>query len=401
MIFGIGLTIFLLSSFAVVYTYVLYPLLLRFLSQGKALQGSTYAPEDEDLPVLAVLMAAHNEELVLEQKMQHLLAAEYPAQKLHIYVGSDCSTDATNDIMQAYAAQYPSRIHFFPFQERQGKPAIINQLAEAAKAISAEVLLITDANVMPKPASIYELLKHFKQRDIVLVDSNIQHYDSEAAGIGRNEQGYISQEVQAKYREGLIWGRTLGPLGGFFALRASHFSAIPKGYLVDDFYWAMRAFEQGGRAISELKALCLEDVSGNLAGEFRRKVRIASGNYKNLATFKHLLLPKWGSLAFVFWSHKVLRWLGPVFILLSWSSLALLNLLDNNLIWPLLFTGQNLLFFIVPLLDWLLEQMGIHQKYLRYIRYFLAMNIALVKGFINYIKGVKTNVWQPTKRKLG
>lgn len=253
MIFGIGLTIFLLSSFAVVYTYVLYPLLLRLLSQGKALQGSTYAQEDPDLPVLAVLMAAHNEELVLEQKMQHLLAAEYPAQKLHIYVGSDCSTDATNDIMQAYAAQYPSRIHFFPFQERQGKPAIINQLAEAAKAISAEVLLITDANVMPKPASIYELLKHFKQRDIVLVDSNIQHYDSEAAGIGRNEQGYISQEVQAKYREGLIWGRTLGPLGGFFALRASHFSAIPKGYLVDDFYWAMRALSRAAEPLANSK----------------------------------------------------------------------------------------------------------------------------------------------------
>lgn len=228
MIFGIGLTIFLLSSFAVVYTYVLYPLLLRFLSQGKALQGSTYAQEDPDLPVLAVLMAAHNEELVLEQKMQHLLAAEYPAQKLHIYVGSDCSTDATNDIMQAYAAQYPSRIHFFPFQERQGKPAIINQLAEAAKAVSAEVLLITDANVMPKPASIYELLKHFKQRDIVLVDSNIQHYDSEAAGIGRNEQGYISQEVQAKYQEGLIWGRTLGPLGAFLPCGPAIFQRFPK-----------------------------------------------------------------------------------------------------------------------------------------------------------------------------
>ena len=401
MIFGIGLTIFLLSSFAVVYTYVLYPLLLRVLGQGKALKGTVYAAEDPELPILAVLMAAHNEELVIEQKMQHLLAAQYPKQKLHIYVGSDCSTDATNAILQAYAEQYPEQIHFFPFQERQGKPAIINQLAEAAKKQSAEVLLITDANVMPRPESIYELLKHFKQEDIILVDSNIQHYDSEAEGIGRNEQGYISQEVQTKYREGVIWGRTLGPLGGFFALRASHFSPIPKGYLVDDFYWAMKAFEQGGRAISDLKAICLEDVSGNLAGEFRRKVRIASGNYKNLATFKHLLLPQWGSLAFVFWSHKVLRWLGPVFMLLSWSSLALLNLLDDNLIWLLLFTAQNLLFFIVPLLDWLLEQMGIHQKYLRYIRYFLAMNIALVKGFINYIKGVKTNVWQPTKRKLG
>lgn len=389
-----------LSALALLHTYLIYPSLMRWLARGKSPNQDVYHPES-NWPQVAVIMSAYNEEAVIEEKMAHLLDLRYPEGRLSIFIGSDCSDDRTNDIIAPISAE-KKHIHFFPFQERRGKPEVINELAGYARQQFASdgidpIFVVTDASVMPAPEVLFKLVQHFQNPEIGLVDAHILHTGMQQQGISEAENTYISGEVRLKHYEGLVWGRMMGPFGGFYAIRARYFSRVPPTYLVDDFYITMRMFEQGGLAINELDAICYEAVSHEIQEEYRRKARISAGNFQNLTTFPHLWWPPVNPLQFAFFSHKALRWLGPFFLLLILAGSAVLAAL-GNLFWQWLFAVLTGGIILVPVLDQLLRKAGLHWLPLRGAHYFLAMNLALLTGFFKFIKGVRSNVWQPTKR---
>lgn len=399
----LGIFIFWCCVFCVFHSYALYPLLLKIVASSKANNQIVYIPTD-NLPFVSVVMSLYNEEFVIEEKLQSLIASDYPPEKLHFYIGSDCSSDKTNYLVETYANRF-DKIHFFPFQERRGKPSVINDLVAQAQKdqLNKEehLILITDANVFFEPFTIFELVKHFKNKQIGLVDSNIQNPKNKKLGkdgIAASEKSYISREVFVKNLEGRAWGRMMGPLGGCYALRANLFEPVPANFLVDDFYIAMTVFEKGALAINELEAICYESVPNNIEDEFKRKTRMSAGNFANLATFKHLLWPLTSSLSFAFLSHKVLRWFGPFFILIAYLCLAILGFVFDNQFYFWLFILQTVGLFGVPLLDWICKKLNFNIVILRYITYFNAMNLALLNGFFKYLKGVQNGIWQPTRR---
>ena len=142
-------------------------------------------------------------------------------------------------------------------------------------------------------------------------------------------------------------------------------------------------------------SIVYEDVSNNLSDEFKRKVRIATGDFQNLNEFKRMLWPPFTGVSFSFFSHKVLRWITPVFIIFSY----ILNLVlaFDSLFYLIMFICYNFL-FLLPLTDFLLKKFKIHNIFLRFITHFFSMNLALLTGMFKAIKGVKSNVWKPTKR---
>ena len=401
----VAIIIFWFCVYCLLHSYVLYPLLLKIVASKKANNQVIYV-DDKEMPTVSFVMSLYNEASVIEQKLQTIVASDYPSQKLQVYIGSDCSSDATNAIVEQFAKEH-SQFHFFPFEQRRGKPSVINDLIQKARKqqnnSQEHILIISDANVMLESFTIRELAKHFKNAAIGLVDSNIQNpkavsFDEE--GIAKSEKNYISREVFIKHLEGKAWGRTMGPLGGCYAIRANLFEPVPANFLVDDFYIAMKVFEKGGLAINELEAVCYESVPSDMKEEFRRKTRISAGNFANLATFKHLLWPPMSSMSFAFLSHKVLRWYGPFFILMSYLCLAILSFIFENQFYTGLFILQSFGLFGVPLLDWFLKKVNLNVVILRYITYFNAMNLALFNGFFKYLKGVQNGIWQPTKRDI-
>ncbi|MCB9288601.1 MAG: glycosyltransferase [Lewinellaceae bacterium] len=390
---------FWVSLLSIGHSYLFYPLLLRWLARGKKENQIVYSSE-EAWPPVSVIMSAYNEQSVIRQKMDSLLHLDYPQGKLRFYIGSDCSTDRTNTIIEEYASRNP-HLHFFPFSERRGKPGVINELTARAEEKQGKnkdhVFVITDASVMMDPHCLKALVRHFKNQEVDIVDAHMIHVGMREDGISRAEDEYISSEVGLKHREGLAWGKMIGPFGGCYAVRASRFSRVPPNFLVDDFYITMKVFEQGGKAISDLEATCREPVSHELREEFRRKARISAGNFQNLTTFTHLWWPPVRPLSFAFFSHKVLRWLGPFFIFAILLSSAILGF-RGNLFYALLFSVMAGGLILLPLLDLLLNSLGVNILPLRGARYFVMMNLALLQGFINFIKGIRSNVWEPTKR---
>lgn len=384
-------TIFWLSSFLIVYSYVLFPLLLNYFALSKSQNTIVFTKHSDDLPEVSILLAVYNEEQVIEQKIRSTFDTDYPLSKLRFYIGSDSSTDKTEDIIKKYQLQYPQlKLEVFP--QRTGKAGIVNSLEVLAKS---PVLILTDANVFFQKDTIYQLVKHYKNEAIALVGGNIINEQLHKSGISVQEKTYLSRENKMKYQEGAVWGTMIGAFGGCYSIRRKNFTPVPPRFFMDDFYITMGVLEQGAHAINELSARCYEDVSNKISEEFRRKVRISIGNFQNLTRYRGLLFSKFPGLSFCFWSHKVIRWLGPFFILAALISNFLLR--ENSEFY--FFTLHVQIFsLMIPVLDELLKKLRIHLSLFRFISHFYLMNLALMIGFFKFISGVESNVWKPTQR---
>lgn len=381
--------LFWIAVFAMFHSYVLYPFILKFFTLGKKLDYKEYSPQD-DLPLLTVMMSVYNEEVVIGQKIKSIFESDYPKEKIEVLVGSDCSTDSTNQQLKELTAIYPN-LKFFEYHERQGKIGTMNTLLDMAQG---EIIVSTDANVMLDKNTLFELVRYFKDEKVGLVDTRMKNTRIQHDGISFQESFYIGHEVMVKHREGLLWGTMIGPFGGCFAIRKDLYKKPHFNTLVDDFFISMQVLRQGGRCLNNLESVVYEDVSNLISEEFRRKVRIATGNFQNLKEFGGLLWPIYKPVAFAFLSHKVIRWLGPLFILLAIVSIPFLM---NIYLYQFIAMAMGVV-FLIPLFDYLLRSVGINFKLFRFVTHFFSMNIALMLGFFKYLKGVESNVWQPTQR---
>lgn len=385
--------IFWLCALAIVHSYVLYPLLLRLL--GRNIKPKPVVkPSYTDLPEMFILMAVYNEEAVIEQKLNSILNATYPTDKLRVIIGSDDSTDGTDAIIESFVTKDP-RISLQRFEARTGKIGIINQLYRNLGPLPGSLLVMTDANVLFEEDLLLQLAQPFDDEKVGLVGANILNSGVRSDGISHHEKTYIQGENRTKYLEGELWGCMMGAFGACYAMRAELYKPVPSGFKVDDFYISMNVLEQGYKSIKALNAVCYEDVSNEITEEFRRKVRISSGNFQNLAVFYKMLWPGRGAVSFAFLSHKVLRWLGPYFMMGAFFSALYLS--QVNVFYAVAFILQNLLLLILPI-EWLCRRIGVHSIPLRFVTYFYYMNLALLAGSIKYIKGDRQNVWEPTKR---
>jgi cellulose synthase/poly-beta-1,6-N-acetylglucosamine synthase-like glycosyltransferase len=381
--------IFWFSLSLILYSYLLFPEILRLLARNMEVQTEKFLPSE--LPSISVLIAAFNEEEVIADKIQSILEGNYPQELLEILVGSDASTDQTNKILQHLHEKHPS-LHLTVFKDRQGKPGIINQLAEKARG---EILVITDANVMLDQDTLPHLICYFKEERTGLVDSRMVNTAVNSEGVSRQEKFYISREVRIKHHESLIWGSMMGPFGGCYAVRKSLYQPVPEKFLVDDFFINMCVLKQGFRCISNLEAMAYEQASSDPGEEFRRKKRISAGNFQNLSHFWRLIFKGKRGIGFCFLSHKVIRWFVPFLVLITLGSSILLGTGSK---FYLGLAALHLGIFLTPLIDHLLRKIKIQNLPLRFVSHFVLMNLALMAGFFRYLGGIKNNVWQPTSR---
>ncbi len=351
----------------------------------------------DNLPFVSVIMPLHNEEKVIEDKIDSLDKLNYPKDKIRWYIGSDASTDQTNKIIKPL--QNLHDIHLI--ESRTGKPGMVNYLVKKAfqkhNQDSEHILLFTDASVMLDKDCLFHLIKYFKDDKIALVDANMINKGLNKENISVAESQYVSLEVNLKQWESKVNRKMIGPFGGCFALRSSYFTAIPDNFLVDDFYICMEVFRQQGDAINSLEALSYETVSQEIKEEFRRKSRIAAGNLQNQFYFNNFFSPSFRSILFAVFSHKILRWYVPVITIILLLSLSILSYLQSEPFTYILVTIIGIISGI-PLLEFILNKFKIVVLPIKNLNYFIWMNVALLTGFINYFKGIRSNVWQPTKR---
>lgn len=380
--------LFWVSLGILIYHYVVYPKLVSFLARNKHQNTVIFGPDE--LPFISILLAVYNEEQVMVQKIKSTFETHYPLDKIQFLIGSDASTDRTEELIEGFQDQYP-QIELIAFGGRSGKPQIINELQKHAKGT---VLVMTDANVFFEQSTLLELVKHYKNPTIGLVGGNILNLQTKTDGISKQEKKYLNRENQLKYHQGILSGQMMGAFGGLYSVRKSLYQNVPKGFIVDDFYITLQVLSTSHQAINELEAIAYEDVSNIPSEEFRRKIRIGTGNFQNLFAFKSLLLQP-GSLSFHFLSHKVFRWKGPVLLLTALCCAAGLAQFEQ---FYLLASLGIVGLVLTPVLDGFLKKLNIHLKLLRYFSHFVMMNLALLIGFFKFVLGESSATWTPTKR---
>lgn len=371
-----------ICCFGILQTYVFYPFLMILFGKRKS-----HGVKEKNTFSVGVIIAAFNEENVIAQKIQSVLDSNYPLEKISIYVGSDASTDQTNQLVEQFKSKH-EKVHLKIFGGRMGKAAIINDLAKDCRD---EVLILTDANVFFTKDTISNLVRHFSNSSVQQVCANILKTSEKNVQIQGLEKRYLWLENIVKSRESNTWGLVIGAEGGCYAIRHVAYTPVPKNFFMDDFFITMSVLRNKGIVLFDEEAICYEDLPVESAEEFKRKIRISIGNFQNLTEFKALLLRFWSPLAFAFFSHKILRWVTPFLLLiLCFVTIALIP--TNNVFLYLAF-AQGLLFlspFAIPLVKKI--------KPALFIAHFYNMNLALLIGFFKYIQGVKSSVWQPTQR---
>lgn len=392
MIETIFIFIFGVSAFLLAYHYAMYPFIISILAKIFPTKIKYENPPAYSLPQCTIIMAAHNEAEVIEKKIRSVFSSANSQYIQAFFVGTDACTDNTNEIINNLSSEFPALKHVI-FTQRTGKIGVINELVKKAQT---EYLIFTDANILFTENLVPGILQSFIHPQIGLVETKLVKTGMNIHSISAQESVFTRYETFIKCSEAKWRGLLMGPSGACYAIRRNLFTPVPEKFLVDDFFVGLHILLKGYQAVCNPKAIVMEDSTHRLELEYKRKVRIASGNMQNLFYFLPKLLKSGLPLLFVFISHKLLRWMGPVFLLLLIGASVVLVYKNVFTIAPIFVLGSILL----PFFEILLRLIGIHVIFLRTITHFYAMNIALLMGIIKYMRGIHSNVWQPTKRTI-
>ncbi len=367
--------LFWVAAAIVVYTYLGYPAAVYVASRFRPER----APDGPFEPAVSVLISLYNEEANVPVKLESLRALDYPRDLVQIIIGSDGSTDRTNDVLRQESALHPITVVYR--DQRAGKPAMLNTLAPMA---TGELLIFTDARQRLDAGALRELAKHFKDPGIGSVSGELLFEDvsGKPAGVGL----YWEYEKFIRRSESRLRSM-LGATGALYAIRRELFTPVPPGLVLDDVFIPLKVVEQGYRAIFEPAARIYDRIAGNARAEFARKSRTLAGNFQLLRHFPWAVNPFNGLVAWQFFSHKVLRLFVPYCLLALLG--ANLFLLDSAFYRATLaaqaafylcalagaFTSRPIRVFDVP-------------------HMFCVMNWAAVVGLYRFLGGSQDVVWQ-------
>ncbi|MGD9874711.1 MAG: glycosyltransferase family 2 protein [Kiritimatiellia bacterium] len=295
------------------YLFLVYPAVLFLLALRRPVpQASGYEPG------VSILIPVYNEECIVRAKLENCLALDYPPEKLEIVFVSDGSTDRTADILRASAG---GRVKIVDCPVNRGKTAVLN---EAIPTLRGEVVILTDASGLLNPEAVRRLAAHFADEQIGCV-CGIYHIVKEGRSqLDSSESSYHGFEMKLRMWEGRIW-TTLSGTGALCAFRRADYKPLPDGLINEDYVLPARIALGGRRVIYESGAHIHDKITTGLRQVFRRRVRIAYGNWQQLAFLKQLLNPRRGYLAWIFYSHKVLRMALPFVLLAMLVSAALIT----------------------------------------------------------------------------
>jgi cellulose synthase/poly-beta-1,6-N-acetylglucosamine synthase-like glycosyltransferase len=375
--------IFWAALFLVVYTYLIYPVLLWLLAAGRKMPEYALLSE---WPGVSLIIAAHNEEAVLRAKLENALAMDYPAERLDIIVVSDASTDDTDRITAEFAVR-GVRLH--RQEVRGGKTEAQNAGVRLARG---QFVAFSDANSMYAPSALKRLLVPFADERIGCVCGELQYANPDEQGAGKGEGLYWRYEQFLKRRESLL-SSALGANGAIYALRRELFVEL-RGDIISDFVAPLHAWRRGFRIAYEPTAVATEYSSGRFGDEFRRRRRIVSRSLYGLWTEAGVLNPlEHFFFAFQMFSHKLLRWLVPVWLLVV---LAVNIPLAASEYYGLLLALQVAFYGLAALGLLLPERLG--RYWLFYVpAYFTATNWGTLLGLLSFLMGRRHRVWQPAR----
>jgi poly-beta-1,6-N-acetyl-D-glucosamine synthase len=328
-------------------------------------------------PSVSIIIAARNEEANLPAKLENLRLLDYPQERLQIIVASDGSTDRTADILRNQAS------HIVPIilEESNGKAFALNK---AVKLATGDILIFLDARQTIDANAVSELVACFADPDVGAVSGELVL--ETAPGLpSANALGIYWKIEKMVRRLESASGSVVGVTGAIYAIRREYYTEIPRGTLLDDVFVPMNVARIGKRVIFQPSAIARDQLFSEKGKEFSRKVRTLTGNYQLLRLAPWLLSPA-NPLLFRFVSHKLLRLLVPLLLILMLVASAI----SGGPLYRAFFWLQTL-FYVLAILG-SLSPSARQFKPVAIANTFVMLNAAAALAFYNFVAG-RNRVW--------
>ena len=378
--------IFWIAVVAIAYTYAGYPLLLMLVSRfrAKPVQRRDFTP------AVSVIIAAYNEERDLAKKLENTLALDYPKSKLEIIVTSDCSTDRTDEIVRSFE---PRGVRLHRQTERLGKTAAQNAAVEKA---TGEILLFSDATTHYRPDVLRLMSPSFADESVGCVTGNVIYAHDAGSSVSHGTRSYWNYEFLLKKHESAITS-LIGVCGCMYAVRKSAY--VPLYHeACSDFLVATTMVRQGLRAVYEPEAVCVEEPNAKGSKELAVRVRIITQTLADLWRNRDVLNPfRKGFYAVQLLSHKVMRYLVPLFLIALFITSAVLAF--KNLFYATAFIAQ-VCFYLAAAASALMVRLGINSRWLALPQYFVITNVACLIALIKLVRGERYVRWEPVRERV-
>lgn len=299
----------------IAFCYIGYPLLLWVITR---LYSRPVRKARLEAGV-SVVIAVWNEADVIEGKLNNLVSLHYPTGDCEILIGSDGSSDQTNEIVDRFVQNYRKTapenmtlpaIQFFPFTERRGKMAVLNDLLGAAQQ---DIVVFTDARQIFAPDAIRQLVDNFSDPAVGCVSGELTFRTKEGA-TAKGINLYWTYEKFMRRLESAIHSM-LGATGAIYAIRRNLFTPLPPNAVLDDMITPLRIIARGYRAVFDGSAKAFDEVADTPREESRRKGRTLYGNYQIFSMMPQVFNPFASPIALQMFSHKLLRVLVPFLLM--------------------------------------------------------------------------------------
>ena len=376
---------FLFYMFAVlcVYSFFLYPMILKLLPM-RVIKPSENVAENHRLK-LSLIITAHNEEERIRDKLENSLQIDYPSELLEIIVASDCSTDNTDSIVQSYTEK---GVRLVRADQRKGKEYA--QLCAIGEA-RGEVLVFSDVATRIPTEALKLLARQFADAGIGAISSEDRFVSNDGRVVG--EGAYVKYEMWLRRLESDRAG-LVGLSGSFFAARREVCEDWDI-YSPSDFNTALNCAKKG------LVAITCQDVVGiyndvkDPGLEYRRKMRTVIRGITAISRHSEVLNPfRMGMFAFQVWSHKIMRW-GVPWFMLAFAVLTMM-LYDQGFVYMAALVAQ-VVFYALALAGWLSVRLR-DNTLIRLVFFFVQTNLALAHATISFLSGKRMTVWTPSQR---
>lgn len=365
------------------YSYFLYPVLLIIFPRRTVSVEHDF--KKSNVPHMTVIIAAHNEEEKIADKIRATLAIDYPSTRMEIIVASDCSTDGTDDVVRSFR---DTGVQLVQLSERGGKEAAQKLAIEHS---TSDILVFSDVATKISSGSLAAAAKIFKEKAVGAISSEDRVISPDGRLVG--EGAYVKYEMLLRRLES-DRGGLVGLSGSFFLARR----AVCEEWDVEspsDFNVAFNCVRKGLVAVSSSDVVGeYQDVRSD-DSEYRRKKRTVIRGMT--AIWRHsdvLNAAKFGKFSFQVWSHKVMRWIVP-WALIGLAAISVGLYGQNHIIDFLIYC--QLAFYGIAVLGMCWTK-TLRLMPVTVVTYFVKTNVAVADATIAFFRGVRMKTWSPSQR---
>lgn len=375
--------VFWTSVSIILYAYAGYSLLVILL----AVVINNKVQKSPVEPTVTILITAYNEEGDIESKLNQTLSLDYPTEKLEIIVASDGSTDRTDEIVGKFSNR---GVRLMRVEGRVGKTETQNQ---AVKKATGDIIIFSDATTEYSSDAIRKIVANYADPTVGAVSGRYEYANASGASIGVGNILFWKYENLVKNAQTRI--RTItGCCGCIYSVRRELYEPLPAD-IISDLVEPLKIVEKGYRISFEPAAVASEETTEKTKQEFNMRIRVVTRGMRGLLCMKTLLNPlKFGFVSFQLISHKVLRWMVPLFM--TAALISNIMLVGEPLYNVLLF--MQIMFYALALIGFVGESVNLKFVLFSVPLYFITVNLASIVAMIRVLKGHKAVTWETARK---